>query len=97
MKIRILALSAILLAFGALSALALVEHGYWGIFKFQLTSSAGWQVLADLVLVCMLAILWMITDARRTGRNVWPFVLLTLIGGAFGPLLYLTLGSRSDE
>lgn len=88
-----LILSLVLLAFGALSGLALYEHGYWGIFAHQFTSSAGWQVLADLVIVCLLAMLWMIGDARRSGRTVWPYLLATLFLGAFGPLLYLLLGS----
>lgn len=92
MKPRVLLLSAVVLAFGALSAVALSQHGYWGIISFHFPSSAGWQVLADLVIVCILAIVWMVADARRTGRTVWPFVLTTLVLGSFGPLTYLLVG-----
>jgi hypothetical protein len=46
--------------------------------------------LADLVIVCLLACLWMNHDAPRQGLPVWPFVLITLVAGSFGPLLYLT-------
>lgn len=92
MNAKSILLIVVLLAFGALSTLALVEHGYWGIFEFHFPASAGWQVLTDLVIVCTLAMIWMVIDARRTGRIVWPYLLLTLTGGSFGPLLYLLIG-----
>ena len=31
----------------------------------------------------------MIGDAKTSGVNPWPFVVLTLAAGAFGPLFYL--------
>lgn len=92
MNLKSLALIAVLLAFGGLSTLALVEHGYWGIIAFHFPSSAGWQVLTDLVIVCTLAMIWIFFDARRTGRVAWPFILITLTMGSFGPLLYLLIG-----
>lgn len=93
MNARSFLLIAVLLAFGALTSLALVEHGYLGIIEYHLPSSAGWQVGTDLVIVCTLAMLWMVGDARRTGRNPWPYVVITLFFGSFGPLLYLLVGT----
>ena len=90
----------VIVAFGAVTAVALKEHGYWGIISFHLTSSAALQVILDLVIVCVLAIAWMVGDAERNGRTVWPYVILTLALGSFGPLLYLLRGqwaSRSTE
>lgn len=92
MSSRSLLLIVVMLAFGALTSLALVEHGYLGIIEYHFPSSAGWQVGADLVIVCTLAMLWMISDARRSGRNPWPYVLITLFLGSFGPMLYLLIG-----
>lgn len=87
-----LLLIAVLLAFGALSARALLDHGYIGIFSFHFTSTAGMQVITDLVIVCALAMIWILVDARRSGRMAWPYLLLTLTAGSFGPLLYLLIG-----
>ena len=76
-------------AFGVLSAIAVWQHGYIGLFTHQLASTAGLQVLADLCIALLLVLSWLWTDARRSGRNPWPWVLLTLAAGSFGPLLYL--------
>lgn len=90
--VALVLLAVVTLGFGVLTGVALLEHGYFGIFEFHFPSSAGWQVLADLVIVCVLAMAWMIADARRSGRTVWPYLLLTVFAGAFGPLLYLFIG-----
>jgi hypothetical protein len=84
-------LGVITAAFAVLSLLALREHGYVGIFAVQLTSLGGMQVLADLVLACAVLIWFMWRDARKSGRNIWPYFVLTLAAGSFGPLLYLLL------
>lgn len=93
MNAKVMILSLVTLAFGALTLYALWDVGYWGIFDYHRHSSAGWQVFTDLVIVCGLAMAWMLSNARETGRTVWPFILLTVFGGAFGPLLYLLIGA----
>ena len=82
--------------FSILSLYAVWEVGYIGIVDYHRHSPAGWQVFADLVIALLLLVAWMIPDARRSGRNPWPFVVLALSAGSFGPLLYLlTAGVRS--
>ncbi len=82
---------AILIPFTVLSVYAVTQVGYVGIFEYHLPSPAGWQVFTDLVIGMVLILVWMVRDARRTGRNVLPFVAITLALGSFGPLLYLLL------
>lgn len=90
------ALAIVTLLFGALSIYAVSQVGYLGIFDYHRHSPAGWQVITDLIIVCGLAIVWMVLDGRKIGRNPWPFVLITVLAGAFGPLAYL-LTRRSQE
>ena len=82
---------ALLLPFSMLSAYAVLQVGYIGIFDYHRHSPAGWQVFTDLVIGMLLIIVWMVVDGRSRGRNPWPFVAVTLFLGSFGPLLYLLL------
>lgn len=80
---------AVLILFGALSAAALWQHGYWGIIAPHFQSFGAAQVLADLVIALVLVMVWMWRDARATGRKPWPWLLATVALGSFGPLIYL--------
>jgi hypothetical protein len=84
------ALLVIVLAlFSVLSGVALWQHGYWGLFAPAFTSTGAAQVLADLGIALSLFMVWMWRDAARLRRNPWPWLLITLMLGSFGPLLYL--------
>jgi len=91
MSIRLLALLLILALFGALTVIALMDVGYFGILAPHFRSWGAGQVLADLSILAVLACIWMVRDARDTGLKAWPFMVLTLIAGSFGPLAYLTI------
>ena len=91
MSTRIIALAVVLVAFGVLTALALLDVGYFGILEPHFRSWGGAQVFVDLVIVCILACTWMVNDARERGLSAWPFVVITLVAGSFGPLLYLVV------
>ena len=87
-------LTIVLALFGALSAVALWQHGYWGIIAPHFQTFGAGQVLADLVIAVTLAMVWMWHNAKATGRNVWPWLALSLVAGSFGPLLYLLTAKR---
>lgn len=79
----------VLALFGALSAAALWQHGYWGIIAPHFQSFGAGQVFSDLVIALTLVMAWMWQDARARGRNPWPWIAATLVAGSFGPLVYL--------
>lgn len=84
-----LLLLAVLVPFSALSAVALWTHGYWGLLEPAWHSWGAAQVLVDLIIALGLFLVWMWRDAARLGRSPWPWLVLTLVAGSFGPLLYL--------
>jgi hypothetical protein len=84
-----------LAAFGAFTSYVMWEVGYLGIWQAGMVSLGAWQVLLDLVLMSLIALGFIARDARQTGRTVWPFALVTIAAGSFGPLLYLLLEPAS--
>lgn len=82
-------LIATLIAFGVLTGAAVWQHGYLGVFASPLQSLASMQIFVDLVIALSLFLVWLWRDARATGRNPWPWLVVTLAAGSFGPLLYL--------
>ncbi|MEO1070572.1 MAG: DUF2834 domain-containing protein [Cyanobacteria bacterium J06638_6] len=88
-------LAITLVLFGALTAAALWYHGYWGILEPHFKSFGAAQVFVDLVIALTLVLVWLWQDAKAIGRNPWPWILITLVAGSFGPLIYL-LTRKSD-
>ncbi|RZL39932.1 MAG: DUF2834 domain-containing protein [Rubrivivax sp.] len=80
-----------LAAFGAFSLYAMWEVGLLDIWQAGMASVGAWQVLLDLIVMSFIALGFIVRDARQTGRTVWPFAVLTIAAGSFGPLLYLLL------
>jgi hypothetical protein len=89
MSHRSIMLLLVIVAFGALSALALQDVGYFGIIAPHFRSWGGAQVFADLTILAVLFCIWMVRDAHQRGVAAWPFILLTVFLGSFGPLVYL--------
>ncbi len=88
---------ATLLAFGGLTGVAVWKEGVTGIFSSITSSYGSMQIFADLVIALVLAMVWMWRDAKAIGRNVWPWIALTLLAGSFGPLLYLLTRKSASE
>lgn len=86
-----------LIPFGVLSGLALWHHGYWGILEPHFQSFGEGQVLADLVIALVLAMVWIWQDAKTAGRSPWPWIVATLALGSFGPLVYLLTRNTDRE
>lgn len=96
MRFAVLLARLFLLPFTLLSVYTLYDVGVIGVFEHQLASSGGWQVFTDLAIALSLIMCWMYQDAKRTGRNVWPYIVITLIAGSFGPLFYVA-SSKVDD
>jgi len=94
MPVRSFLLAVVIVAFAALSTMALLDVGYLGIIRPHFQSWGGAQVFADLVILAVLACRWMHQDAQARGISAWPFILITVFFGSFGPLLYLLLRAR---
>lgn len=92
-----LVLGLVFAPFGALTVAAVAQHGYVGIFAHQWQNLAGLQVLTDLGIALGLVLVWLWRDARIHGRNPYPWIVLTLAAGSFGPLLYLLSDSKSPR
>ena len=62
-------------------------------FGYQLLSSPDTaQVVIDLYIMGLLAIIWMYIDHKKQEKPIWYwaiFVLITLVFVSIGPLLYL--------
>jgi hypothetical protein len=94
---RRIVLIVTLIAFLVLTTLAVLQHGYAGIFMQQFQSYGGAQVLVDLVIALTLFLIWMWNDAKAAGRNPLPWVLLTLALGSIGALIYLLVYKSARE
>ena len=84
-----LALGVVLADFAALTAYALHVHGVGGLLAAATANVATIAATVDLVIALSLVSLWMWQDARDRGVSAMPYLLLTLVFGSVGPLLYL--------
>lgn len=89
MNRRMLLLLALLAAFQAISGFAVYQHGYLGLWRLIGQDSGTVQLFSDLTVAMLLITSWMGRDSRTSGVPAWPYILLTIAAGSFGPLSYL--------
>ncbi len=97
MTLRKILLWILLIDFALFSAWAMWEVGYIGIWQAGLTSPGSMQILADLVIACLLIMSWIFADARARGLNPWPWMVATLFVGSLAPLTYLLVREYGRE
>ncbi|MEM7275829.1 MAG: abscisic acid-deficient protein Aba4 family protein [Actinomycetota bacterium] len=88
-------LVVVLVAFGALTIVALAVDGLTGFGDAITFNWAAFQIYVDLVIAAVVIAVWIYRDARRRGVNPWPWIVGTAIAGMFAPLVYL-LVRRAD-
>ncbi|MDF1660676.1 MAG: DUF2834 domain-containing protein [Planctomycetota bacterium] len=82
----------VLVAFTILSRMASVQTGgFIALWALGFSSIGNLKILIDLMIACVFAFAWMWHDAQKREATVWPFFLITLGLGSFGPLAYLLL------
>ncbi len=86
----------LLIPFTILTAVALWNDGVLGILTSITSSYGSLQIYVDLVIALILILAWMWRDAKATGRNIWPWIITTLLIGSFGPLIYLLTRNSTD-
>ena len=89
MNAKQIGLSLVLADFAGLSAYAVYEYGVVGLFQAVTANIATTTAFVDLVIALTLVMAWMWRDARDRGVSALPYVVLTLMAGSVGPLLYL--------
>lgn len=84
-------LIVVMAVFGVFSTWVMWQVGYMGILMSFTLGVGAAQVFADLVIACCLIMCWIWRDAKQSGRNAWPYLIITLAAGSFGILASLLL------
>ena len=97
MSLKQIGIGLVLADFTAFTAYVVYQYGYVGLFDLALANAATIQVALDLVIALSLVTLWMWNDARGRGVSAVPYLILTLMLGSIGPLLYLFRRAGEQE
>ena len=96
MKHLILAARVLIVPFTVFTLYVVWDLGLVDFLAMIVSNLASLQVLIDLVIALTLVLFLMYEDAKRQERRFAPWLILTLLTGSIGPLLYLATG-KTDE
>jgi hypothetical protein len=71
--------------------------GYIGFFEAVNLNEATQLMFLDVIITLTLIAVWMSKDAAASGRTVWPYLLVMVLFGSAGPLLYLVFGMKRNR
>ena len=86
---RLLLLVAVFVAFTAYTLFVMVGHGFLGFLALAEREPWALQLLVDLLVMLTLFATWIWRDARERKLPAWPYMILTVLGGSMGALVYL--------
>lgn len=89
MTSRLFISSTVLVAFSAFTVYVLMQTGYIGLFEDGLASWGARQITTDLVIAAVIALGFIIKDARANNLQYIPFIVVTCFSGSIGLLAYL--------
>lgn len=78
-----------------MTLVVLNEHSYLGFLLSAGANSATRLMSLDIILSLGLITIWMIIDARQRHASFLPFVAVTTLFGAAGPLAYLVMREQT--
>lgn len=81
----------VFLAFTAFSFRVVFIDGLDGLLAIHAFNGWGPQILIDLVIACVFAMLWLVPDAKKHGISPWPFVIGIPFLGSISTLAYFAL------
>lgn len=82
-------LIAALAVLSIITVMAVWQEGLAAVVPAVTGSWWSLQIFFDLVIALVLFMVWMYHDAKKLGRNPWPWIVATFVVGSFSPLFYL--------
>ncbi len=96
MNARQMGIGSVLAPFLALTGYAVYHHGYLAFFDFHALNAVQLQIVVDLIIALSFVMVWMWRDAKARGISPIPYVVMTVLLGSIGPLVYVIRREATD-